>query len=315
MKKIGILFGHEASFPQAFIERVNSKAEDGISAEPVKIDKVILGKASDYALIIDRMSWEVPFYQGYLKSVALNGTSVINNPFRSVADEKFFNNSLAVKNGINVPKTVLLPSNQHPPYTNSNSFSNLAYPLDWKSIFEYVGFPAFLKPFSGSGDKDVYRVENEDQFFTAYNETGQFVMMLQEAIEYTDYFRCYCIDRKEVRIMQYDPKQPHQLRYSKNPLPKAEKLMKKLHKDVLTINNELGYDFNAIEYAIKDGIPYAIDFYNPAPEADIKLLGDDNFEWLVESSANMAIKRAKAKKTHSNILTWGSFVEGSVNAK
>lgn len=314
MKKIGILYGNEKSFPDALIEKINAKKDDTISAEPVIIDKIILGEAADYSLIIDRMSWEVPFYQGYLKSAALNGTSVINNPFRSVADEKFFNNSLAVKIGINVPRTVLLPSNQHPPYTNSHSFVNLAYPLDWKKIFEFVGFPAFLKPFSGSGEKNVYRVENEDEFFSAYNETGQLVMMLQEEIEYSDYFRCYCIDRKDVRIMQYDPTQPHQLRYTKTPLPKAEKLMKKIHNETLKINKALGYDFNAIEYAIKDGIPYAIDFYNPAPEADIKLLGDDNFEWLVESSAKMAVKRVKAMK-NDNILTWGEFVENSALGK
>lgn len=315
MKNIGILYGNEKSFPEALIERINSKTDESITAGPVLIDKVILGEPVSYSLIIDRMSWEVPFYQGYLKSAAINGTSVINNPFRSAADEKFFNNSLAVKNGINVPKTVLLPSNQHPPYTNSQSFVNLAYPLDWKSIFEYVGFPAFLKPFAGSGEKNVYRVENEEEFFNAYNETGQLVMMLQEAIEYSDYFRCYCIDRKDVRIMQYNPTQPHQLRYSKTPLPKAEKLMKKIHNETLKINKALGYDFNAIEYAVKDGIPYAIDFYNPAPEADIKLLGDDNFEWLVESSAKMAIKRVKALKNDSNILTWGEFAESSVMGK
>jgi len=315
MQKVGILFGSEKSFPEALIERINVKAVPEITAEPVMIDKVILGEPVEYALIIDRMSWEVPFYQGYLKSAAINGCSVINNPFRSVADEKFFNNSLAVKSGINAPKTVLLPSNQHPPYTNSGSFINLAYPLDWKSIFEYVGFPAFLKPFSGSGEKNVYRVENEEQFFTAYNETGQIVMMLQEEIEYSDYFRCYCIDKKDVRIMQYDPSQPHHLRYSQTPLPKAEKLMKKIHNEALLINKALGYDFNAIEYAVKDGIPYAINFYNPAPEADIKLLGSDNFEWLVECSANMAIKRVKSLKNNPNLLTWGSFVEGSVTGE
>jgi len=312
MKKIGILFGNEKTFPQAFVDRVNSKAPEDIRAEFVKIDKVILGEATDYSLIIDRMSWEVPFYQGYLKSTAINGTTVINNPFRSVADEKFFNNSLAIINGINVPKTVLLPSNQHPPYTNSNSFANLAYPLDWDSIFEYVGFPAYLKPFTGSGNKNVYRVENKEQFFSAYNETGQIVMMLQEAIEFSDYFRAYCIDMKNVRIMQYDPTQPHFLRYPKTPLPKAEKLMKKIHNEALKINQALGYDFNAIEYAIRDGVPYAIDFYNPAAEAGIKPLGEDNFEWLVEAAADMSIERVNCKKTGAANLSWGEFVKNSV---
>ena len=265
MKKIGILFGQETSFPQALTERINSLNEKDINAEFIKIDKVIQGASTDYAVIIDRVSKDIPFYQGYLKAAALNGAAVINNPFWWAADEKFFNNSLAMKNGINVPKTVLLPSNQHPPETNSDFFQNLAYPLDWASIFEYIGFPAYLKPFFGSGLKNIYQVNDEEQFFNAYNESGQTVMMLQEEIIFSDYFRCYCIDQKDMRIVQYDPKQPHQLRYLKNPLPKAENLMKRIHSNVVKINKILGYDFNTVEVAVKDGVPYAIDLCNPIP--------------------------------------------------
>ena len=110
MKKIGILFGKERSFPEAFIERVNSKNIDGITAEPVYIDKVMQGEASGYAVIIDRISQDVPFYRAYLKNAALCGTAVINNPFWWSADEKFFNNCLATKIDVPVPKTVILPS-------------------------------------------------------------------------------------------------------------------------------------------------------------------------------------------------------------
>src|SRR6186713_3653350 len=135
MKKIGILFGMEDTFPYAFIERVNSKNEKGIIAEAVTIDKVVQNKGGEYAVIIDRISQDVPFYRAYLKNAALNGTAVVNNPFWWSADEKFFNNALATKIGVAVPKTVLLPSNQPPPDTNDKSFRNLKYPLDWDGIF------------------------------------------------------------------------------------------------------------------------------------------------------------------------------------
>ena len=309
MKKIGILFGQETTFPPAFVERVNSKNEKGITAEFVKIDKVVQGESSGYDVIIDRISQDVPFYRAFLKNAALNGTAVINNPFWWSADEKFFNNALMTKLDVAVPKTVLLPSNQHPDDTNANSFRNLDYPLNWDAMFSYVGFPAYFKPFAGGGWKNVYRLESPDDFFKAYNETGQLVMMLQEEINFTEYFRCYCLDRKDVHIMRYDPKQPHHLRYVRNPKPIEKPLMDKLLHAVMTINNSLGYDFNTVELAVRDGIPYAIDFCNPAPDADKNSIGEENFNWIVEAAANMTIRRAKTHKEGQNNLTWGNFIK------
>ncbi len=313
MKKIGILFGQETTFPPAFVERVNSKKEDGITAEFVHLSKVIQGEPCGYDVMIDRISQDVPFYRGFLKNAALTGTAVINNPFWWSADEKFFNNALMVKAGIAVPKTVLLPSNQHPPDTNEKSFRNLAYPMDWEGIFNYVGFPAYFKPFAGGGWKNVYKLNNADEFFKAYNETGQLVMMLQEEVIFTDYFRCYCLDRQDVHIMQYDPKQPFHLRYVRNPKPFEKKFLDKLRDTVLKINELLGYDFNTVELAVRDGVPYAIDFCNPAPDADVNSVGEENFEWIVEAAANMAIRRAKNHKTGMNNLTWGKFVKSYAN--
>jgi len=315
MKKIGILFGQENTFPPAFIERVNAKKESGISAEFVSLDKVIQGEPCGYDVIIDRISQDVPFYRGYLKNASLTGTAVINNPFWWSADEKFFNNSLSTKIGVPVPKTVLLPSNQHPPDTNSNSFRNLAYPWNWEAIFEYIGFPAYFKPFAGGGWKNVYKLNNADEFFKAYNETGQLVMMLQEEIIFTEYFRCYCLDRRDVHIMQYDPKQPHHLRYVQNPKAFEKKFLDELKEIVFKINNYLGYDFNTVELAVRDGVPYAIDFCNPAPDADVNSVGQQNFEWIVDAAANMAIRRAKAHKPNQNNLTWGEFIKHYANDK
>ncbi len=319
MKKIGILFGQEKTFPPAFVERVNSKkesAESGeIIAEFVKIDKVVQGEPCGYDVIIDRISQDVPFYRGFLKNAALTGTAVINNPFWWSADEKFFNNALMTKVGVAVPKTVLLPSNQHPDDTNENSFRNLAYPLDWAGIFNYIGFPAYFKPFAGGGWKNVYKLKDANDFFRAYNETGQLVMMLQEEIIFTEYFRCYCLDRQDVHIMRYDPKQPHHLRYVRVGEPIEKKLYTQLKDAVLKINNYLGYDFNTVELALRDGVPYAIDFCNPAPDADLHSVGEENFEWIVEAAANMAVRRAKAHKPDQNNLTWGEFVKAFANNK
>lgn len=317
MKKIGILFGMENTFPNAFIERVNSKAEDGIVAEAVTIDKVIQADPTEYAVIIDRISQDVPFYRAYLKNAALGGTAVINNPFWWSADEKFFNNALAEKIGVPVPKTVLLPSKQRPENTSETSFRNLAFPMAWEEIFQYVGFPAYMKPHDGGGWKSVYRVVNPQDMWIKHEETGQLVMMLQEEIVFDDYVRCYCIGQKEVLIMPYEPRNPHHLRYAaemKAQGDEREKLLETIREYTLKLNTALGYDFNTVEFAVRDGVPYAIDFCNPAPDADIYSVGRDNFEWVVEAAANMAIERAKSQVPGQINLTWGTFVNQAINS-
>ncbi|MBK6620031.1 MAG: hypothetical protein IPG32_03840 [Saprospirales bacterium] len=312
MKKIGILFGQERSFPQAFVDRINAKKVAGVQAELLKAEELMQNKGTGYAVIFDRISQDVPYYRAYLKNAAATGTAVINNPFWWSADDKFFNNVLAEQVGVPVPKTVLLPSKDHPTDTNGDSFSNLKYPMDWDAIFEYLGgFPLFFKPHSGGGWKNVYKVHDADEFFRAYGETGQLVMMLQEAIDFTAYFRCYCIGRKNVRIMHYEPRNPHHLRYAAEHKVSAA-LLKKIEDYVILLNQALGYDFNTVEFAIRDGIPYAIDFCNPAPDADRHSVGDENFEWVVENAANYAIEQAKAQQPGKNNLSWGTFIRQAV---
>jgi glutathione synthase/RimK-type ligase-like ATP-grasp enzyme len=313
-KIIGVLHGKERSFPEALVNRINEKKIKGISAAPVKIDKVIQGDPSGYAVIIDRISQDVPFYRAFLKNAAISGTAVINNPFWWSADEKFFNNALATKIGVPVPKTVILPSRELPDDTSAESFSNLAYPLDWKGIFDYVGFPAYMKPFAGGGWKNVYRLNDMNEFFERHAETGQLVMLLQEEIVFEEYYRCYCIGRKHVRIMPYEPRNPHHLRYVANFKPSA-KMLKTMEDIVLKINNHLGYDFNTVELAIRDGIPYAIDFCNPAPDADLKSVGQENFDWVVETSANYAIEVAENLKEGADNLAWGDYIKKSAVGK
>ncbi|WP_238989373.1 ATP-grasp domain-containing protein [Mucilaginibacter terrigena] len=222
-KKIGILFGQENSFPQAFVDRINQKAEKGIEAEFVRIDKMMQGEPLGYSVIVDRISQDVPFYRASLKNAAITGTAVINNPFWWSADEKFFNNALAVKLGVPVPKTVLLPSKDHPASTSDRSFRNLAFPLDWDAIFDYVGFPAYMKPFDGGGWRDVYKISDKEDLWEKFAQTHQLVMLLQEEIIFDDYFRCYCIGGKHVRIMQYEPRNPHHLRYEHGKAPASKK--------------------------------------------------------------------------------------------
>ncbi len=269
MKKIGILFGQEDSFPPAFVERVNPRTGGDVQAEFVRIDKVVQGEPCGYDVIIDRISQDVPFYRALLKNAALTGTAVVNNPFWWSADEKFFNNALATKIGVAVPRRSCCRPTHFPPDTSDKSFRNLAYPLDWEGIFNYVGWPAFFKPFAGGGWKNVYRLHNPEEFFRAYSETGQLVMMLQEEVKFDMYFRCYSHRSAE--------RADHAVRAAASVSPALRDRMEgaarasceKVHEGVLQLNQYLGYDLNTVEFAIRDGVPLAIDFCNPAPDAEV----------------------------------------------
>jgi glutathione synthase/RimK-type ligase-like ATP-grasp enzyme len=304
MKKIGILFGQERSFPQAVVERINRDGDSGVTAEAAKVGGIGLDTPRKYDLVLDRISQDIPFYRAALKKLAFDGTIVVNDPFWWSADDKFFNNVIAQSVGVAVPKTVLLPSNQHPPETNSESMSNLVFPLEWDEIFSYVGFPAYFKPHSGGGWKNVYRVTNPDEFFAAYRASGQHVMILQEEIVFEDYFRCYVLGARYVHLMRYDPRQPHENRYVRGAPPVEAALEERLTGDCLKLTGALGYDFDTVELAVREGIPYAIDFLNPAPDADVASIGPDNFEWIVERSAKWLVERVNEGPKPSRAWEW-----------
>lgn len=315
MKRIGILHGMERSFPDALIENINSRKEPGIEAALVQIDKCLQGEDPGYAVIVDRISQDVPFYRAWLKNAALNGAAVINNPFWWSADEKFFNNCLAVRLGIPVPKTALLPSNQWPTDTTEKSFRNLVMPLDWQSMFEYTGFPVYMKPHDGGGWKSVFQLDTSDAFYEAHQTTGQLVMLLQEEIKFEEYYRVYCIGGRDVRIMEYDPRNPHHLRYVKGQYRHDQNLLDTIQDYTLRLNEALGYDFNTVEFAVRDGIPYAIDFCNPAPDADVNSVGQENFDWVIQKSAELCIRRAQNHRPDADNLTWGSYMKNATQGK
>ena len=310
MKKIGIIFGMENTFPPALVEKINGMKVDGVAAEFVKVGGVEMAEPSGYRVIIDRISQDIDFYRSYLKNAALGGTIVINNPFWWTADDKFFNYALATRLGVAIPPTVLLPHNRHPPGTTEQSMRNLMFPLNWEEIFDYVGFPSFLKPYDGGGWKNVYHVHSREEFFKAYNESGDLCMTLQRGVKFKEYFRCYVVGQEKVHIMQYDPRAPHHERYVKNPPPIEPKLLERVEKDARTLCQALGYDLNTVEFAVEDGVPYAIDFMNPAPDADVHSVGRDNFDWVVNAVAELAVKKALSEENPARELRWAAFLAG-----
>ena len=229
----------------------------GAVAEYIKLDGVRYDDPPKYDLIIDRISHEVPFYRATLKRMALEGTLIINNPFWWSADDKFFNYSLGHKLGVAIPKTVLLPQKDYIEGITGESLRNLAFPLDWQGIVDYVGLPAFLKPFDGGGWKNVSKINSLEELWAEFDKSGTLCMTLQESIDFDQFVRCYCVGQEEVMIMAYDPRKPYLSgeQYIHNPDYLSPALAERVKNDVRTLCSALGYDINTVEFAIREGCP------------------------------------------------------------
>ncbi len=306
--RIGLIVGREWSFPPRFMEVVNSR-DQGVTAEYATLGGESMEAPSPYAVLIDRISHEVPFYRAYLKHAVLQGVAVINNPFMWSADDKFFGATLATRLGVASPKTVVLPNKQYiPGVVHEESLRNLAFPLDWDGIIGHIGLPCILKDAHGGGWKDVFVCHTRDELLHHYDESGLRTMIVQEFIDWEQFVRCLCIGQEHVLPIRYDPK-------ARRYLVDSQYLDRPLHdrvvRDALTLVRALGYDMNSIEFAVRDGVPYAIDFMNPAPDFDVNSLTPEYFEWAVQRMADLALGLATASRpSDARTFHWKALFAG-----
>jgi carbamoylphosphate synthase large subunit len=264
---------------------------------------------SPYAVLIDRISHEVPFYRAYLKHAVLQGVAVINNPFMWSADDKFFGATLATRLGVASPKTIVLPNKHYiPGIFHEESLRNLAFPLDWDGIIRHIGLPCILKDAHGGGWKDVFVCHSREELLHHYDESGLRTMIVQEFIDWEQFVRCLCIGQEHVLPIRYDPK-------ARRYLVDSQYLDRPLHdrvvRDALALVRALGYDMNSIEFAVRDGVPYAIDFMNPAPDFDVNSLTPEYFEWAVQRMADLAIGLATAPRpSDARTFHWKALFAG-----
>lgn len=307
--------GREQTFPESIIKSINENGGGEVVAEMVTIGGITLDETKRYDVIIDRISHEVPYYRAALKRFALEGTYIINNPFWWSADDKFFNFALATKLGVAIPKTVLLPQHSYIKDITEESLRNLEFPIDWEAVVEHVGFPSFLKPFDGGGWKNVSKVNSLEELWQEYNASGTLCMTLQEGIEYDQFVRCYCVGKEKVLIMPYDPSKPYLsgMQYVNVDDYLSPELHARVEKDVITICTALGYDLNTVEFAIKDGIPYAIDFMNPAPDAELASVGEYNHRWIVDNMTEFILRKLK-EGWDAPDYRWSSMLKGQEQA-
>ena len=303
-KTVGLLVGREWSWPPAFLEEMGRR-EAGVTAEYVRIGATSMDQPSHYDVIIDRISHEVPYYRSYLKKAVLDGVTVVNNPFMWTADDKFFGASLATKLGVAHPKTLALPNKAYVPgIVPSESLRNLEFPLDWKAIVEHVGMPCILKDAHGGGWKEVHVCRSLEELLHHYDNSGLLTMVVQEFIHWDQFVRCLCLGQEEILPMRYDPRER---RYLVDEAYLSRELEARIVQDARTLVRALGYDMNSIEFAVQDGVPYAIDFMNPAPDMDMNALSPTYFKWAVKHMADLAIRLAQNPRPQRRELRWNSL--------
>jgi hypothetical protein len=310
-KRVGLLVGREWSFPPAFIEEVNRR-DAGVVAEFVKVGAVAMDDVCRYDVIIDRISHEVPFYRCFLKQAIVQGVTVVNNPFMWSADDKFFGAAMATKLGVASPKTLALPNKSYTPgIVHNESLRNLIYPLDWHGIAGYVGMPCVLKDAHGGGWKEVYVCHSLEELIHHYDNSGLLTMVVQEFIRWDQFVRCICIGQEHILPIKYDPRER---RYIVEHAHLSPELGERVVRGARTLVRALGYDMNSIEFAIRDGVPYAIDFMNPAPDMDVNSLSPHYFEWVVRQMADMAIGLAQQPRPQARELRWHALFGGRAEA-
>jgi len=288
--RVGLLVGREWSFPPAIMDEVHRR-DQNVSVEYVKLGGTAMTQPVPWAVIVDRISHEVPYYRSFLKHAVVRGVTVINNPFMQSAGDRFFGASLARKLGIAHPKTVALPNKDYVPgIVHSESLRNLIYPLDWKGIVDHVGLPCMLRDAQSGGGIPATVCESLGELIDRYDRSGLRTMIVQERIDWDQYVHCICIGRSEVMPIRYDPEQRQHLVDSDHLAPA---LRERVVANSLQLVRALGYDMTSIEWAIRDGVPFAINFMNPAPDLDVHTIGPQCFEWVVDRFSELVVHMAR----------------------
>lgn len=298
VRTIGLLFGAEDAFPRALVREVNdlaSRRSLPLRCEPVLTGHVSQEQAFPWDVILDRVGHDVPFYATLLRCAAARGATVLNDPFRPAAADRLLGEVVARALGVAVPRTVLLPHKEHPPGTSERTFRNMTL-VDWDEVFRYVGFPAWLKPVRGGARGAARKVHGRDELFEAYDLTRDVATIAQEAIEPAERWRCWVVGRRKARVVPCAPSEPR----TRAP----DDLALRLTRDALALSDALGYDLHAVEFAVRDGVPYAIDLRDGAPEADPDAVSEESFRWLVSETAELLVDRALHPRPWAPAGSW-----------
>ncbi|PJJ75327.1 glutathione synthase/RimK-type ligase-like ATP-grasp enzyme [Thermoflavifilum aggregans] len=311
MKKIGLLSGEHTNFTEQLLHRLQQARAD-VSVENILISHLLDQDTMDYQVIIDLISPKIPFYRWYLKQAALQGVAVCNNPFVWDGLNEWTGLLMARRLHIETPRTAILPSWEKPPAVSERAFGNLAFPLDWENIFDYIGFPAVMMPAHQMPDEsNIHFLPDEKAFYRLHPLTGTQVMMLQQSLPWEAYFRCFVMG-DQMQLVPYDPRRSAHQRYQAGfPLTAAriEEITSKARK----LQVFCGYDFQVSEWAVANNQLYAVRLAQPFHEGLLSTLPDPMKDWLCDAIAQAALQVANTWSPDQDNLRWGKWPEASIH--
>jgi hypothetical protein len=294
---IGLLLGTEQDWPRAFEEllrrlgpvRGPGGTTHAFACERITIEPFGLRDKPRYDLVIDRLAYWYYHPREWLKKVALmDGVYLLNSPFTFQAMEKHAAYCAMIRLGLKVPETVLVP------YKNPVDNARYAYtaaqynrPFDLDAIAARLGYPMYMKPYDGGAWRGVSRIDTPEELHAAYDQSGEMLMHLQQAIDYDVFARSLSIGA-ETMVMRFQPDKPMHERYAVD----HNFLTPQTGDEVVSIgrlvNAFFRWEFNSCETLVAGGEVYPIDYANACPDVALTSL-HYYFPWAISALVKWSV--------------------------
>jgi hypothetical protein len=315
-RQIGLSLGADICWPLAFEQILaDSKlalkiGKDVIefACERVTLEPFALEPKKKYDLVVDRLTHWLTLQREWIKkSVLMDDLYVYNNPWSVQSYEKHSTYCAMTALGMPIPKTVMVPQKSYEP-KNDLDYTLKAYArlFDLAAIGKQVGYPQFMKPFDGGGWQGVSKVDDEQELLRAYDDSGKYLMHLQQAVAGFDLFVRAVGIGPQVRVIKYDASQPLHGRYTIERSFCSKDDEQLMVDTCLTINTFFGWDFNSCEALRRDGVFYPIDFANPCPDNQVNSI-HYHWPWYVTSNLKWALFCAATKRPMKKTLDFEPY--------
>ena len=284
--KVGILEWRDYPFIQDVIRKLGDLEVEFFSAADQE-----LPPKKKYGVIVDRLSFQDQFLRQSMMLASLGGVYVINNPFATSVNNKMLHHLIIDSLGVKQPKTIFLPKIEGV----IEELSDFIKEPDMKELKKSINLPCILKPFDGYAWENVYTVTTFSELENLYNSMkGSKMLLLQEKIEYTDYFRVFCINKKDVLVTKWVPKPLGLGQYMVPEKGVMEKHGERIRDITIRLNRIIDFDFNAVEWCIdEDGELFIIEAMNDVPDVDKRFMPNDCYWWLVDKFCDCIREKAR----------------------
>lgn len=235
--------------------------------------------ASDCRVILDRLSFNHPYLKEMMKGLSLAGTYIINNPYSATATNKLMDTRVFSRLDIPFPKTIVLPD-----MALKEEGGHFVAEPRWGEIAAELGLPCILKPFDGYAWEDVYLVNSVEEMKNLHvSMKSRHILLAQRLIRYRDYYRVYCINKRDVLFIKWIPKPFAMGHYLYSDLKPIEGIKDRLTELTILLNSALDLDVNVVEWCLdEEGQPWVIDAFNEVPDIRKESLPPEYYWWIVD---------------------------------